>query len=61
MTSPFLTATELARRWRTTKQSLRNQRFKKQGPPYTKIGNRILYKTEDVETFENQNHTSTDT
>jgi len=59
MTSPFLTATELARRWRTNLQSLRNQRFKKQGPPYTKIGNRILYKREDIETFEIQNQTST--
>lgn len=47
-----LNQTEVARRWQISPRTLEAWRWLKQGPAYLKIGGRVLYKIEDVETFE---------
>ncbi len=43
---------ELARRWNISPRTLENWRWLGQGPAYLKVGGRVLYRIEDVETFE---------
>ena len=45
---------ELAKRWSISPRTLERWRFYKTGPIYLKIGNRILYRVEDIEEFERQ-------
>lgn len=52
MTDLFLTPAELARRWRVSVQTLANWRSRQSGPPYVKLGRRVLYRFSDVETIE---------
>lgn len=47
-----LDQTGLARRWRLSPRTLEAWRWRRQGPPHLKIGGRILYRIEDIETFE---------
>lgn len=47
-----LTQTDLARRWRKSERTLESWRWKKTGPPYLKIGGRVIYRLEDIEAFE---------
>jgi hypothetical protein len=46
---------ELARRWNISPRTLENWRWLGQGPAYLKVGGRVLYRIEDVETFEAAN------
>jgi DNA-binding transcriptional MerR regulator len=48
----FLTTKELAHRWRISPRTLEGWRDKGIGPTYTRIGNRVRYHTEVVESAE---------
>jgi hypothetical protein len=43
---------ELARRWRISPRSLERWRWLKMGPPYVKVGGRVVYRLEDVLAYE---------
>ena len=57
----FFTPYELHKRWSKaiSLKTLANWRSLGLGPPYSKIGGRILYRTGDILTWENQNRFST--
>lgn len=48
-----LNQVQLARRWSLSPRTLERWRWLCQGPPYLKIGGRIVYRLDDIETFEN--------
>ena len=39
----YLTSKELAHRWRLSEQTLANWRHARKGPPFARMGGRILY------------------
>jgi hypothetical protein len=43
---------DLSRRWNISPRTLERWRWLKQGPEYLKVGGRVLYRLEDVESFE---------
>ena len=43
---------DLARRWSMSPKTLERWRWLGDGPPYLKIGGKVLYRIEDVEAFE---------
>ena len=47
-----LNQVQLARRWSLSPRTLERWRWLRQGPPYLKIGGRVVYRVEDVEAFE---------
>lgn len=47
-----LTQGELARRWRISPRTLERWRWLKTGPSYLRIGGRIVYRLEDIQSFE---------
>jgi hypothetical protein len=48
---------QLSRRWSLSPRTLERWRWLKAGPPYLKIGGRVVYRLEDVEDYEiNQLH-----
>lgn len=63
----FLTGKELAIRWRLNNQTLANWRHAGKGPPYIRVGARVLYPIEGIHAFErlsgswlsDQQHTTT--
>lgn len=52
VTLRHLNQTDLARRWRISPRTLERWRWLKIGPPYVKIGGRVLYRIEDIEAYE---------
>lgn len=46
---------QLAKRWDMSEQTLANWRWQQVGPPFLKLGNRVLYRIEDIEQFEAAN------
>lgn len=48
----FLTAKELATRWRLNDQTLANWRHERKGPPYIRVGARVLYPLEGIYSYE---------
>jgi len=44
----YLTSRELAQRWRLSEQTLANWRHGGKGPPFMRIGGRILYPIEGI-------------
>jgi predicted site-specific integrase-resolvase len=48
----YLTSAELAERWRLSNQTLANWRHAGKGPPFIRIGSRILYPQDAVRSFE---------
>jgi hypothetical protein len=46
------TQLELGRRWALSPRTLERWRWLRQGPPYLKIGGRVVYRLEDIEQFE---------
>jgi hypothetical protein len=42
----------VARRWRISPRSLERWRWLRQGPPYLKVGGRVLYRLADIEAYE---------
>lgn len=47
-----LNQVQLARRWSLSPRTLERWRWRDQGPAYLKVGGRVVYRLEDVETFE---------
>lgn len=45
----------LSDRWRISHRTLERWRWLGEGPPYLKIGGRVLYRLEDVEHYERAN------
>jgi hypothetical protein len=43
---------ELARRWGLSPRTLERWRWLNEGPEYMKLGNRVVYRLEDIEAFE---------
>lgn len=47
-----LNQVQLSRRWSISPRTLERWRWLHQGPQYLKIGGRVVYRVEDIETFE---------
>ena len=43
---------QLARRWALSERTLERWRWRRKGPPFLKIGGRVVYRIDDIETFE---------
>jgi helix-turn-helix protein len=43
---------QLARRWSISPRTLERWRWVGEGPPFLKLGGRVLYRLEDVESYE---------
>lgn len=56
-TAIFITPDELAKRWNgaVTKGTLTNWRHQGKGPPWRKLGSRVVYRMEDVLAWEESN------
>ena len=52
----FITAKELANRWKMNPRTLANQRLQKKGAPYYKINERVLYDLKDIEALEKEGY-----
>lgn len=52
MSVNHLNQIELSRRWSISPRTLERWRWLQQGPRYLKIGGRILYRLDDIETYE---------
>jgi predicted site-specific integrase-resolvase len=48
----YLTSKEVADRWRLSDQTLANWRHAGKGPPYIRVGARVLYPAEAIQAFE---------
>ena len=46
---------ELARRLHISERTLQRWRWKKKGPPYLKIGGRVVYRLSDIKAWEEEN------
>lgn len=57
MSVQHLNQIELARRWRISPRTLERWRWLRLGPKYLKIGDRVVYRLEDVQTFEVEKRT----
>ncbi len=51
---PYLSARELANRWRIPLSTLRQWRWLKKGPPFRKAEGQTLYYLKDIEAFEEE-------
>jgi hypothetical protein len=47
-----LNQVDLARRWRVSPRTLERWRWLRQGPAYLKVGNHVVYRIEDIESYE---------
>jgi hypothetical protein len=47
-----LNQVQLSRRWSISPRTLERWRWLREGPPYLKIGGRVVYRLDDVETYE---------
>lgn len=52
MSAAFLTSKEVADRWRLSDQTLANWRSAGKGPPFIRVGTRVLYPIEGINAFE---------
>ena len=48
----YLTSKEVADRWRLSDQTLANWRHAGKGPPFIRVGSRVLYPIEGIQSFE---------
>ena len=48
----YLTSKEVADRWRLSDQTLANWRHAGKGPPFIRVGSRVLYPIEGITAFE---------
>jgi hypothetical protein len=55
MTITHLHQEDLAKRWRVSPRTLERWRYLQIGPPYLKIGGRVVYRLADIEEYE-RNH-----
>jgi hypothetical protein len=49
---------ELSRRWTISHRTLERWRWKNEGPPFIKLGGRVVYRLEDILAYERE-HLST--
>jgi hypothetical protein len=52
MSETCLNQIDLARRWRISPRTLERWRWLGEGPRYLKLGGRVLYRTADIEAYE---------
>jgi hypothetical protein len=52
MTIRHLNQNELAKRWSLSARTLERWRWQRKGPPFLKVGGRVVYRLEDVEGYE---------
>ncbi|NGZ05128.1 MAG: helix-turn-helix domain-containing protein [Magnetococcales bacterium] len=52
MTTHHLNQIELSRRWGISHRTLERWRSLGEGPPYLKIGGRVVYRQDDIERYE---------
>ena len=52
MSSSYLTSKEVAGRWRLSDHTLTNWRSAGKGPPFIRVGTRVLYPIEGIHAFE---------
>ncbi len=50
----FFNQYELAKRWRLSPRTLERFRYERKGPPYVKIGGRVVYRVTDIVAYENK-------
>ena len=50
----YLTAKELAHRWRLPLGTLSNWRYMRRGPDFIKISSRVIYPLETIEAYERE-------
>jgi len=55
MGTQHLNQYELAKRWRMSQRTLERWRWMRQGPPYLKVGYKVIYRLCDIETYESEN------
>ena len=57
----FLTPDQLLARWGNSLSlhTLKMWRYRKKGPPYVKIGKRVLYRTSAIAAWESKNEVTT--
>lgn len=48
----YLTSKEVADRWRLSDQTLANWRSAGKGPPFIRVGSRVLYPVEGIYSYE---------
>jgi hypothetical protein len=48
-----LTPAQLAQEWHTSEDTLAQQRYRGQGPPFCKVGARVLYRRKDIRDYLN--------
>ena len=48
----FFNQYELAKRWRLSPRTLERFRYERKGPPYVKIGGRVVYRVTDIVAYE---------
>ena len=48
----YVTSRELADRWRLSDQTLANWRHAGKGPPFIRVGGRVLYPISGIQSFE---------
>ena len=56
MTTKHLNQVELSRRWSLSPRTLERWRWLQQGPSYLKVGGRVVYRIQDIESYEHANH-----
>jgi predicted site-specific integrase-resolvase len=54
MSTRHLNQVQLAARWNISPRTLERWRWIGEGPPYLKIGGRVVYRFEDVERYEQE-------
>ncbi|MEX0406765.1 helix-turn-helix domain-containing protein [Aquibium sp. LZ166] len=59
MSPNYLDQAELAARFRVSPRTLERWRWQKTGPNYIKLGGKIVYALEDVETYERRRRAET--
>jgi hypothetical protein len=52
MTIRHLNQRDLAKRWNLSARTLERWRWQRKGPPFLKVGGRVVYRLEDVEGYE---------
>ena len=52
ITTKHLNQIELSRRWSLSHRTLERWRWLRKGPPYLKIGGRVVYELAQIEAFE---------
>jgi len=63
MEKPFLNQIDLSRRWGISPRTLERWRWLGEGPVFVKLGGRVAYRFEDIESYEQahmRNSTSDD-